>query len=92
MQGLEWAIVLIAIVVVFAFGGKKLPELARSLGRAKGEFERGKRDIERELREERAREVKKEEKDIVKAAKNLGIQTEGKSEDQLRKEIADAVR
>ena len=92
MQGLEWAIVLIAIVVVFAFGGKKLPELARSLGRAKGEFERGKRDIERELREESARETKKEEKDIVKAAKNLGIQTEGKSEDQLRKEIADAVR
>lgn len=92
MQGLEWVIVLIAIVVVFAFGGKKLPELARSLGRAKGEFERGKMDIERELREERAREGKKEDKDIVKAAKNLGIQTEGKSEDQLRKEIADAVR
>lgn len=92
MQGLEWAIVLIAIVVVFAFGGKKLPELARSLGRAKGEFERGKRDIEKELREESARETKKEEKDIVKAAQNLGIKTEGKSENQLRKEIADAVR
>jgi sec-independent protein translocase protein TatA len=92
MQGLEWIILLIAIVAVFAFGGKKLPELARSLGRAKGEFERGKMEIERELREERAKEGKKEEKDITKAAKNLGIYTEGKTEEQLKKEIADAVR
>lgn len=92
MQGIEWAILLIAVVLVFAFGGKKLPELARSLGRAKGEFERGKMEIEKELREERAKEVIKEEKDIVKAAKDLGINTEGKTEDQLKKEIAEAVK
>jgi sec-independent protein translocase protein TatA len=92
MQGLEWIILLIAIVAVFAFGGKKLPELARSLGRAKGEFERGKMEIERELREERAKEGKKEEKDLIKAAKDLGISTDGKTEEQLKKEIADAVR
>jgi sec-independent protein translocase protein TatA len=92
MQGIEWAILLIAVVLVFAFGGKKLPELARSLGRAKGEFERGKMEIEKELREERAKDVKKEEKDIVKAAKDLGINTEGKTEDQLKKEIAEAVK
>lgn len=92
MQGIEWAILLIAVVLVFAFGGKKLPELARSLGRAKGEFERGKMEIEKELREERAKDVKKEEKDIVKAAKDLGINTEGKTEDQLKKEIAEALK
>jgi sec-independent protein translocase protein TatA len=87
MQGLEWIILLIALVVIFAFGGKKLPELARSLGRAKGEFERGKMEIERELREERTKDTKKEEGDIVKAAQDLGIDTKGKSEEELKKEI-----
>ena len=90
MQGLEWIILLIVIVVVFAFGGKKIPELARSLGRAKGEFERGKRDIEKEIREEdRTETPKKKESSVVRAAKDLGIKTEGKTEKELKKEIAE---
>lgn len=42
----------ILIVAVILFGGsKKIPELARSLGRASGEFQRGgKMEIEREIR------------------------------------------
>jgi sec-independent protein translocase protein TatA len=87
MQGLEWIILLVVIVVVFAFGGKKIPELARSLGRAKGEFERGKRDIQKEIAEEDDKNTKTEEKDVVKAAQNLGIETEGKSEEELKAEI-----
>lgn len=34
-------LLLIAGVVVLLFGAKKLPEFARSLGKAKGEFKRG---------------------------------------------------
>jgi sec-independent protein translocase protein TatA len=100
MQGIEWIILLVAIIFIFVVGGAKLPELARSLGRAKGEFERGKMDIERELKEEKAKDAKKEEetkqkkeeKDVVKAAKELGIETEGKSEEELKEEIAKAVK
>ncbi len=101
MQGIEWIILLVAIIFIFIVGGAKLPELARSLGRAKGEFERGKMDIEREIREEKAKETKKEdetkqkkkeEKDLTKAAKELGIETEGKSEEELKEEIANAVK
>ena len=99
MQGIEWIILLVAIIFIFIVGGAKLPELARSLGRAKGEFERGKMDIEREIREEKAKDAqkeeeakKKDEKDVKKAAKELGIETEGKSEEELKKEIALAVK
>lgn len=100
MQGIEWIILLVAIIFIFVVGGAKLPELARSLGRAKGEFERGKMDIEREIKEEKAKDVKKEEeakqkkedKDLIKAAKELGIETEGKSEEELKEEIAKAVK
>ena len=39
-MGPEWIIVGIVAVVVL-FGAKKLPEMARSVGRAQGEFKKG---------------------------------------------------
>ena len=39
-MGPEWIIVGIIAVVVL-FGAKKLPEMARSVGRAQGEFKKG---------------------------------------------------
>ncbi|HEY6532796.1 MAG TPA: twin-arginine translocase TatA/TatE family subunit [Acidimicrobiales bacterium] len=41
-SGYEWLIVL--AVIALLFGGAKLPKLARSLGSAKGEFEKGLKD------------------------------------------------
>ena len=46
----EIVIILVAVVVLF-FGGKKLSELARGVGRFSGEFKKGKMDIEKELKE-----------------------------------------
>lgn len=91
---MEW-IILILFVVLLLFGAKKIPEFARSLGKAKAEFQRGQMQVEREIREERSRydeedRIKRAKKrDKVKdAAKALGIDIEGKSENELRKEIA----
>ena len=41
-------ILIVALIIMVLFGAKKLPELARSLGRSKGEFEKGKADFEPE--------------------------------------------
>ena len=38
---LGWEILVPLALVVLLFGGAKIPELARSLGRAQHEFERG---------------------------------------------------
>ena len=35
------SIILILVIVVLLFGSKKIPDLARSLGKAKGEFKKG---------------------------------------------------
>ena len=47
--GLEW--VLIAAVVLLLFGGKKIPELMKGLGRGISEFKKGKNEIDKELKE-----------------------------------------
>lgn len=99
--GQEW-IILAVLAIILLFGAKKLPEIARSLGRAKKEFERGKRELEKELREEEVKSsthtsttssatTTPSESKIVKAARELGIETQGKSEEELKKEIAKKV-
>lgn len=37
-----WQILLVLVIVLILFGGKKLPELAHSLGKSLGEFKKGK--------------------------------------------------
>lgn len=44
-------ILLILVVIMLLFGAKRLPALARSLGRSLSEFKRGKEDGQRELDE-----------------------------------------
>ena len=41
-----WDIVIVLAIIALLFGGAKLPKLARSLGSAKGEFEKGLREGE----------------------------------------------
>ena len=36
-----WQILICVIIVALLFGAKKIPEIARSLGKAKGEFKKG---------------------------------------------------
>ena len=48
--GTEW-IWIIVVVAVLIFGAKKIPELARTFGKAKGEFEKGKIEADKELKE-----------------------------------------
>ncbi len=58
-------IILILIVVLVLFGGKKLPELARGIGKAQAEYKKAKEAIEDEVNEFKAEIEKsaKEEKD-----------------------------
>jgi len=50
IAGQEWIIIVI-LAAILIFGAKKIPELAKTLGRSRGEYEKGKMEGERELAE-----------------------------------------
>jgi sec-independent protein translocase protein TatA len=96
IQGMEW-IVLIVVIVIVLFGAKKLPELARSIGKATGEFEKGKAEAEAEVQRLKQKlkggklTEEEEEEKLQKIAKDLGIETEGKTKEEIKEEIAKAM-
>mgnify|MGYP001392364888 FL=1 len=49
-MGTEWIWIIVIVGVLF-FGAKKIPELARTLGKSKGEFEKGKMEGDKELKD-----------------------------------------
>ena len=57
IAGQEWVFIII-IAVVLIFGAKKIPELAKTFGKAKGEFEKGKIEGEKELKDFKDKEAK----------------------------------
>ncbi len=85
-------IILIVLVVIILFGASKIPELAKSLGKATGEFKKAQReselelkDVEKSLKESKSPEEKSSK--IKQMARDLGIAIEGKSDEQLLDEI-----
>ena len=50
VAGAEW-IWIIVILGILIFGAKKIPELARTLGKAKGDYEKGRIESEKDLKE-----------------------------------------
>jgi sec-independent protein translocase protein TatA len=57
--GPEWIVVGIVAVVVL-FGAKKLPEIARSLGKSQSEFKKGMKEGKLELDEDEKSEARAE--------------------------------
>jgi sec-independent protein translocase protein TatA len=92
IEGIEWIILLIILAALFLFGPQKLPELARGVGRALGEFQRGRMEIEREIRGQFAQlpsgDVRSREERVAAA---LGLATTGKGNVQLKIDIARAI-
>jgi sec-independent protein translocase protein TatA len=46
----DW-IILIVVVLLVLGGSKKIPEIARAMGRSMGEFKKGRMEVEREINE-----------------------------------------
>ena|SRR5436309_10647247 len=89
----EWIIIIVIIVVVI-FGAKKVPELAKSFGRATTEYEKAKIEAKKELQQVKdlgttnttATSIRDREK-LESVANTLGINHSDMSDDELRSAI-----
>jgi sec-independent protein translocase protein TatA len=46
-----WEILIIALVILLIFGGKKIPELMKGLGKGVKSFKEGMKDVEKEIKD-----------------------------------------
>jgi sec-independent protein translocase protein TatA len=85
LGGLEWVIIIGLIVVVF-FGVRKIPELAKSFGKASAEFQKARIQAKRELQQMQSQgNVGREKLETI--AESLGIDYSNKNDDELRTAI-----
>ncbi|OGD54473.1 hypothetical protein A3K80_08675 [Candidatus Bathyarchaeota archaeon RBG_13_38_9] len=88
-----WEIALILAIVLIIFGPKKLPQLAKAIGdsiRGFKDASDGKTPTQTQQTQQPVQYQTKESDLLLETAKNLGIQTEGKTMEQISKEITKA--
>jgi sec-independent protein translocase protein TatA len=89
-----WEIALILAIVLIVFGPKKLPELAKAMGDAIRQYKvasEGGGGLIPETPTPVAATQTRAGDMLIQTAKNLGISTEGKTMEQISKEITDKV-
>jgi len=87
ITGWEWIVVVGIIAVLLLWGPKKLPELAKAIGEARKEFQKASKEVTKPPPEE---ETKPSSDDLlIETAQMLGISTEGKTKEQIAREIVE---
>ncbi len=88
--GLEWVFIIIIVVVLF-FGVKKIPEIARSVGRASSEYQKAKIQAKQELNQMNAKDGEDkstiDREKLESIADTLGIDSTNKNDAELREAI-----
>lgn len=100
LDGLEWLIIGAIAIVVILWGPAKIPEFARALGRAKGEFSKAQDEFSKaasETAQSRSAtnftvppppSLKTRDEVLIDAARSMGISTEGKTREQISEEVS----
>ena len=105
LEGWEWIIIGVVAIVIIMWGPAKIPEFARALGRAKGEFNKAQKEFTdaattttssstpAAFAEPRpAPLIKTKDEMLLETAQGLGISTSGKTREQISQEISIKVK
>src|SRR5438094_3804227 len=87
VNGAEIIIIVVVIAALF-FGVRKIPELARSFGKASSEYEKARIQAKKELQDIRSQGTNTVDREKLETiAETLGINYTNKSDDELRMAI-----
>jgi len=81
-------IILILAVVVLIFGASRIPQLARSLGQARREFDKGSKGETSDVPQVASSSSPAPDDPLVVAAQKEGIDTQGKTKEQIASELS----
>jgi sec-independent protein translocase protein TatA len=94
--GSEWMII-IFVALILLLGTNRFPEAAKKIGKMVGEFNKAKNEIQNEMKDvaseniEISGPVKNEREKLEIMAKTIGIDSEKKTDGELRTEIASKI-
>jgi len=103
LEGYEWLIIGVIAIVVILWGPAKIPEFAKALGRAKGEFNKASKEFTEAATTgpnvpmvttvaapslASSSTIKTRDEILLDTARRLGIPTEGKTREQISDEIS----
>ena len=95
INGLEWVIIILVIVVIF-FGAKKIPELARSMGKATSEFQKArmeaKKTIENQTADEENEQRSVDREKLESIAETLDVDYTNKDDQDLKNAIDEKLK
>jgi len=101
LAGMEWIVIIVVAAVILIWGPRKIPDLAKGIGQAKGEFEKASREYVSAASEaaspdqKTASSVSSQKNEdssddiLVETARKLGVNTLGKTRAEISKEILD---
>jgi TatA/E family protein of Tat protein translocase len=102
IDGWEWIIIGVVAIVIIMWGPAKIPEFAKALGRAKGEFSKASQEFTAAATAEttaapakqvsfvapQTPTIKTRDEILLESAQKMGIPTEGKTREQISEEIS----
>ena len=99
LEGWEWIIIGVVAIVIIMWGPAKIPQFARALGQAKGEFSKASKEFKDAANSDTPTQsatpttaIKTKDQLLLETAQKLGISTEGKTREQLSEEISVKVK
>jgi sec-independent protein translocase protein TatA len=107
LEGWEWLIIGVVAIVIIMWGPAKIPEFAKALGRAKGEFSKASKEFSDAATTTAnapattfvaapapapVQTLKSKDEMLLETARNLGISTDGKTREQITEEVGIKVK
>ncbi len=108
LEGYEWLVIGVVAIVIIMWGPAKIPEFAKALGRAKGEFNKASKEfseaatttvnvpaaaaVSAPLFATQTPILKSKDEMLLQTAHSLGIVTDGKTREQISEEVGIKVK